>query len=111
MENLKDIIKEIQKYKKELNLNPSDDQILDTAGRIFNTQFIQSHMQGNKFYKKPFTKTPFVSPTSKFEKITDKQKYALEKLKYKGDLNISKQEAYQLIKSLMETKNGHTKRI
>jgi len=86
MENLKDIIKEIQKYKKELNLNPSDDQILNTAGRIFNTQFIQSHMQGklnnvSRLDKPTMSKLP-LSPVPKFEKITDKQKYALKKVKY-----------------------------
>lgn len=82
MEDLKDIIKEIKTYKKELELNNlSDDNILRCATDIFNSQNIQEAKQGKK----------------KGEPATDRQKFRLKKLGF-DDENITKQEAFEIIK-------------
>lgn len=89
MENLKEILNEAIKIRKELNLKTSDDVLWDSSVRIFNSQ--------NANYKKSYRKS---DPN---ELATDKQKYFLKQNKYNGDLNsLTKIEASRLIKELKE---------
>ncbi len=79
MEELKNIIKELQSYKKSLGMNLSDDMILDCATRIFNSGNIKQD-------------------SKKEESATEKQIGLLKKLRYKGDTSIlTKKEASKLI--------------
>jgi hypothetical protein len=83
MEELKNIIKEIQSYKKLFGMNISDDMILDCSTRIFNS--------GN-------IKNDSIKKESKEEKATEKQIGLLRKLKYPGDTSkLTKREASKLI--------------
>jgi hypothetical protein len=90
MEDLKDIIREITKYKTELGLkNISDDMILDCSTRIFNNQNI------NKSKKENIEK---MNENKSFIPATEKQKFALKEHNFKGDISkISKEEARQII--------------
>jgi hypothetical protein len=94
MEELKNILRELQSYKKLLNLNISDDMILDCSVRIFNSMNI------NKDRKETMPE--------KEDKITDKQKSMLKRLNYKGDCSVlTKKEASILIdEGLKEVNNG-----
>lgn len=88
MENLKAITKELQKIKKEYNLNGlSDDVLFDKAVSIFIHQDIaEEKKEYNKSYSNPN------------EKATSKQTYFLKKHGYTGDLDkLTKFEASKLI--------------
>jgi hypothetical protein len=90
MEELKNIIKEIQGYKKALSIVLSDDMILDCATRIFNSMNLNNKKE------------------SKEEKATDKQISLLKRLNYKGDISVlTKKEASVLIdEGIKEGDNG-----
>ncbi len=89
MEDLKNIIKEIKGYQEELGLKFSDDQILETSVRIFNTQSIQNN-KSNSRKEEPS------------QSVTKAQKLRLEKEGYtKEEINsLSKQDAWAIISKL-----------
>ena len=83
MENLKDIIKEIQDYKKILSMqNLTDDNILDCSVRIFISQNIANGKKSN----------------GNLEPATSKQLSLLNSLGIRHSDNISKRDAVYLIK-------------
>jgi hypothetical protein len=101
MEELKLIIKKIKEYEKELGLDFTDDKVLETSGRIFNTKFIQNHRQ-EKLNKSDSPKDLQSKPKTP---ATPKQIETLYRLD--ADFNaetISKQEAYYLLKELLPNK-------
>ena len=70
MDNLLNIIKEIISYQEKVGLEFSPDMILDCSTRIFNSQNIENQKTGFKSADKV-----------NFEKATEKQIYALKKIK------------------------------
>lgn len=86
MENLKDILKELQKIRIELKLQFDDNLLLDTGVRIFNSQYINDR-----------------KPEQKEIMITSKQKYKLDSLGYQGTYDLSRQTASVLIDSLIKS--------
>lgn len=96
MEDLKNIILEIIKYRSK-EFNPSDDIILDCATRIFNSQ-------NAIFRKKPYVEG-LANPTTKEEKASAAQINLLYNLEADFDADkITKKEAYHLIKKLKGVK-------
>lgn len=93
MEELREIITELKKLKKELALDDWDDNnLVDCATRIFNNpNYGKSRPEGytNK------TENRYSEPA------TDKQKYALKKLNVPFPENITKQEAFKILKERM----------
>lgn len=85
MEDLKNIIKEILSYRKELDFNPDDNIILDCATRIFNNPHI-----GNIEYKE--------------EQATEKQINLLKRLTKDIPEGLTKKEASKLIQELKDGK-------
>lgn len=88
MENLKDILKELQKIRLELKLQYDDNCLLDCGTRIFNAQSINANSKED---------------TSNKKLLTDKQKNTLIGLGYQGEgLNkLSSKEAHYIIKELI----------
>ena len=85
MENLKEVIREIIKYRDELNLrNLSDDKILEAGVSIF--------LSGNVEKEKE-------------QPASDKQKWFLKKIGIKFPSDVSKREAFKLIQ---ENKNDNS---
>ncbi len=93
MEDLKDTIKEIKTYEKELGLKSlTDDMILDCSTRIFISNNINSEKSKQHALKK-----------DKTEMVSDRQLWKLNQLGYDGDTsNLTKREAITLIKELNE---------
>ena len=90
MEDLKDTIKEIVKYKEELGLNNlSDDMILDCSTRIFNAQIRQEEKENKK-------------PTQKQIDILKKNDMYSE--------NITREEATQMVREIFDKKGNINKR-
>ncbi len=90
----KEILTELKKVKEEEQLSKVDDNILfDGAIRIYNSILISEQRKGN-------------SMQTKIEKIdspmTDKQRDLLEDLDYEGDMNISKEEASEIIRKALD---------
>lgn len=91
MEELKNYLKELISIRRELNLiNWTDDSLADIGSRIFISQTIQENKEKNIDKMKE----------KQIEKATDRQIFALKKLNYRGDLNLNKMEASQLIAKL-----------
>ena len=82
MENLKNIIKEILSYRKELNFNPSDDTILECSTRIFNSMNINK----NK-----------IEISDRDNKPTEKQINTLKKLGVKDIDKLTRNECTKII--------------
>lgn len=101
MENLKNIIKEIQGYREELNLKSlSDDMILDCSVRILNTLAIETNRQGKRYTN------PIDSPPINFIPASKEQVNFLIGLGYKEDTSkLSKSQANFIIKKL-KRENG-----
>lgn len=99
MENLKDIISEIVRYKKMGLSNLSDDVILDCATRIF----ISENIERSQRERKPFYTSSVQEPPIE-EKATDKQLSLLKKIGYKGNLDLTKREAFKVLNELLPKK-------
>lgn len=98
MEDLKNILKELKELNKDLNA--SGDMILDCATRIFISNNIQAEKYGRKEFNeeiKPVVKEIYATNINQ-NPATDKQKQMLKRLKIDFDENITKREAYILIK-------------
>ena len=91
---LKQIIQELKEVIKDENLNIMDKDLLEFSIRLFNTNQINDS-------KKPFPKKDFNDLNNEKpienQLATDKQLYALKKLKVSFPNNISKLEASKLI--------------
>lgn len=81
-EKFKEILEAINEVCNSSNVIATADKRLEVAQRIYVSEEIEKN-QGKKQ-----------------EPISEKQKKYLKDLKYKGDLNISKKEAQELIKKL-----------
>lgn len=90
MEDLKNILKELKELNKDIGA--SGDMVLDCATRIFISNNIQNEKYNNHKLEKPLTIND--EPTL----ASEKQKSLLNKLKIPFDDNITKKEAYILIK-------------
>lgn len=104
MEDLKDIVRELKKVRREEELNNlSDDVLFDCAIRIFNSQNIQRDRP---------KEIPSTSTHQILVLASDKQINMLIRLGYKGDTsNLSRREATGLIKELLERANQNKKPI
>jgi hypothetical protein len=89
LENLKDIIKEIMSYEKQLNIKLSPDMVLDCSTRIFISQNIETNKSNKEIIK---------NKEIEFIPATEKQIWKLKQLDVKIPSNLSKQEAFKLIK-------------
>jgi len=98
MEELKNIIKKLQDIRVNLEFKPSDDQLLDTAGRIYNTIVINGKKSESQ------TESTEQAMQNPHGKATDKQIWYLKnKAGFKGDVNnLTKLEASQVIKESKE---------
>lgn len=105
MENLKNIIRELIKIRKEEGLEHFEDNILfDAAVRIFNAQNIEHQKQYTpKYPTQKYTKESYGYDN----KPTEKQINFLKKSGYDGDISIlTKLEAKQLISEYIEKRNA-----
>lgn len=82
MDNLKFILKELQKLRIELKLQYDDNMLLDCGTRIFNAQSFKDSE----------------------EMITEKQRWKLDSLGYQGTYDLTKEEASRAIESLLKAK-------
>lgn len=93
MEDLKDYISDLVRFRKELSLNYSDDTILECATRMFNSQNIERAKRREVVREEKVLEPP-----------TKKQIYALKKAGV--TIPASKQEASLMISKLKGGKNG-----
>jgi len=90
MQDLIDILKELIKIRSDLNLNQLDDNNLFNVGsNIFISNNIARQSKAMDFEEVE-------------EPATEKQIYAIQKLGIEFDKNISKREAYFIIKEAKE---------
>lgn len=95
MEQLKEIIQEIDRIGKELKITFSTDAILENATRIYNTQFIQFHRQGNNLTETHVNKNLLTKHTFS---ATPNQIASLVKHGYKGDTSkLTREKASEII--------------
>lgn len=89
------IIDELSEVIREKGLQIFDKDLLDSALRIYLTNSIN---QQKKSYSKPFVKNALENEKPANEQLaTDKQKFALKKLKVNFPDNLTKKEASVLI--------------
>lgn len=100
IERFRQILTELKTIKEEEKLYKLDDNILfDGAVRIYNSMLIGAQRtQGAAKKKDTQQNTP----------MTDKQRQLLQNLEYKGNMDISKGEASELIAKFLE-KQRNTK--
>lgn len=99
-EKLKNIVESLQDVCRETKLDSVEDSMLfDCAVRIFNNSHIprgENRAQQQKEQPK--------STSWQQDALTEKQKAFLIKRGYKGDLNITKLEAKELIEGFLKVK-------
>ncbi len=90
MKSFQEILQELQDSKRAVNLGNIDDNVVfDGAVRIYNSLLIN---ESNKQKKEEANTVP----------LTEKQAQLLTKLGYKGKKDLSKAQANQEIKKLIE---------
>lgn len=90
MEKFREILAELKRIKEEEELeNLNDDMLFDGAVRIYNSEIISS---GRK------------QKSENREKMSEKQKVLLQDLEYRGDMNLSKREATDIISEYLARK-------
>ena len=87
MEELQSVIRELKKICKEADIEVSHDVFLECATKLYNTRYIQ-YSKDNTLQKSKTTQEP----------ATKKQLETLKKLKIPISNDLTKQEAYQIIK-------------
>ena len=92
-EKLKEILEEINEICNSTNVMATADKRLEIAQKIYVSEGIEVGKN---------TRTEKISGNKKQESASEKQKKYLRDLNYKGDLNITKKEARDLIKKLKE---------
>lgn len=94
LQDFKQVLQELQRLKDENKLYKLDDNMLfDGAVRIYNSHIISTSRQPRPVGK---------NGSKKESAMTEKQRALLENLEYRGNMNISKREAADIIKSQLE---------
>ena len=88
MEKINNLIDELKEIIKNKKLKVKDDTILENAIKLYLSEVIQENKISN---------IKSIKDNKNFEPMTDKQKFFLKESGYTGNLNLSKQEAFQLI--------------
>lgn len=96
-EELKQIIKELKNVLTDENLKISDFELMDLSLRVFITQSINK----SKLLKNELSTKEYLEQNNS-EKATPNQKAFLRKQKILFKEDLTKKEAYQLIKKLKE---------
>lgn len=96
---MKQVIKELIDIRKELNLNFSDDALLDSATRIYATRYIEEHKRPN--IEKKIEKAKEERKTAY---ATTEQKNLMKKLKIGFSDFTTKTEASKLIDEKLKEK-------
>lgn len=99
---LQKIIEELKEIVEKTNLEEVyDKEILDCAVKIYLSERIQEHKTENIKAIKDNQKQQ-ETKKSPNEPLTEKQKQFLVKNDYKGDMNLTKEEARVIIKEFIE---------
>lgn len=100
IDNFRKILQELKAIKEDEQLHKLDDNILfDGAVRIYNSMIINTQFQNRK------QRDERREQTAQPQSMTEKQRQLLHDLEYKGNMNLTKAEATELISKFLEKRD------